>query len=139
MTRALRTGRARLAIRGALVPALAAGLACAAFRHKPGPPRVDSVRPDSVFMARGAVVEVVVKGRDFTPGAPGRNTVRFGDAIAVTNVPASGDGKEIRFVIPDEVRLRGDAAPQPLEAGRYPLRVETALGVSNPVVVRVYR
>jgi hypothetical protein len=96
------------------------------------------VRPDSVMLAPGAVVEVVVHGHGFTPGAPGRNTIQFGDAT-ITNVPASTDGTEIHLVIPDRVPLRGEAAPLPLEAGRYNLRVQTTSGTSNSVSVRVDR
>jgi hypothetical protein len=101
-------------------------------------PHIDTVRPDSVMLAPGAVVEVVVHGHGFTPGAPGRNTIQFGDAT-ITNVPASTDGTEIRLMIPDRVPLRGEAAPLPLEAGRYNLRVQTTSGTSNSVSVRVDR
>jgi hypothetical protein len=54
-------------------------------------------------------------------------------------VPASADGTEIRLVIPDRVPLRGEAAPLPLEAGRYNLRVQTSAGTSNAVAMRVER
>jgi hypothetical protein len=86
-------------------------------------PFIEAVRPDSVMLV---------------PGAPGRNTIQFGDAT-ITNVPASTDGTEIRLVIPDRVPLRGEAAPLPLEAGRYDLRVQTTSGTSNSVSVRVDR
>ena len=112
--------------------------ACTVARQSPAGPVIESVRPDSVMLAPGAVVQVVVRGRGFAPGQPGRNTVRFGDAT-ITNVPASDDGREIRVVIPDRVDARGDAAPMPLEAGRYNLRVETSVGLSNAVSVRVDR
>ena len=101
-------------------------------------PHIDTVRPDSVMLAPGAVVEVVIRGRGFEAGTPGRNTIQFGDAT-ITNVPATADGKEIRLVIPDRVPVRGEAAPLPLEAGRYDLRVETSAGTSNRVSVRVDR
>jgi hypothetical protein len=101
-------------------------------------PFIEAVRPDSVVLVPGAVVEVVVHGHGFAPGAPGRNTIQFGDAT-ITNVPASTDGTEIRLVIPDRVPLRGEAAPLPLEAGRYDLRVQTTSGTSNSVSVRVDR
>jgi hypothetical protein len=101
-------------------------------------PHIDTVRPDSVMLAPGAVVEVVIRGRGFEAGAPGRNTIQFGDAT-ITNVPASADGTEIRLVIPERVPVRGDAAPLPLEAGRYDLRVQTSAGTSNRVAVRVDR
>jgi len=113
---------------------------CAAcvIRHRPAEPYIETVRPDSVMLAPGAVVEVVVRGRGFAPGTPGRNTIQFGDAT-ITNVPASADGREIHVMIPDRVPLRGDAAPLPLEAGRYDLRVQTSVGTSNGVTVRVDR
>jgi len=101
-------------------------------------PHIDTVRPDSVMLAPGAVVEVVIRGRGFEAGTPGRNTIQFGDAT-ITNVPASADGTEIRLVIPERVPVRGDAAPLPLEAGRYDLRVQTSAGTSNRVAVRVDR
>jgi hypothetical protein len=101
-------------------------------------PTIDSLRPDSVFVAPGAVVEVLVQGRGFAPGTPGRNTVRFG-TVRLTNVPASDDGRLIRVVVPDRVPSGGDAAPLPLEPGRYDIRVETSAGTSNAMVVRVFR
>ena len=115
-------------------------LVCAAcvVHRSAGAPYIESVRPDSVMLAPGAVVQVVVRGRGFTPGTPGRNTIRFGQAT-ITDVPASDDGREIRMAIPDRIEGRGDAAPLPLEAGRYDLRVETSAGRSNAVSVRVDR
>lgn len=122
----------------ALWPAIALSLACSVFRHEPATPRIDGVSPDSVSMPAGAVVEVVIRGRGFVAGSPGRNTVLFGD-VTFADVPASSDGRQIRFVIPDRVALRGEAAPLPLETGPYSLRVRTAGGVSNAVIVRVQR
>lgn len=120
------------------VAVLALCAACAVVRRATAGPYVDSVRPDSVMLAPGAVLEVVVRGRGFAPGTPGRNTIQFGDAT-ITDVPASADGREIHVVIPDRVPVRGDAAPLPLEAGRYDLRVQTSAGTSNGVSVRVDR
>ena len=112
---------------------------CGLFHHAgAASPTIDSLRPDSVFVAPGAVVEVVVQGHGFAPGTPGRNTVRFGPA-KLTNVPASDDGRVIRVVVPDRVPSGGEAAPLPLETGRYDVRVETPAGTSNAVVVRVFR
>ena len=114
---------------------------CAACMHahpSAADPYIETVRPDSVLLAPGAVVEVILHGRGFTPGPPGRNTIQFGDAT-ITNVPASADGTEIRLTIPDRVPLRGEAAPLPLEAGRYNLRVQTTSGTSNAVSVRIDR
>ena len=114
--------------------------ACASLHRGGGAggPHIDAVRPDSVFVAEGAVVEVVVHGRGFAPGTPGRNTIEFGNTN-ITNVPASEDGTRIRLVIPDRVPSGGEAAPLPLEAGRYEIRVRTSAGTSNAVAVRVDR
>ena len=113
--------------------------ACGLFhRSQATSPAIESLRPDSVFVAPGAVVEIVVQGHGFAPGKPGRNTVRFGTA-KITDVPASDDGRVIRVVVPDRVPSGGEAAPLPLEAGRYDIRVETSAGTSNAMVVRVFR
>jgi hypothetical protein len=120
------------------IAVLALCAACHVTHRPPVEPYIETVRPDSVMLAPGAVVEVVVRGRGFAPGTPGRNTIQFGDAT-ITGVPASADGREIHLVIPDRVPLRGDAAPLPLEAGRYNLRVKTSAGISNDVSVRVDR
>lgn len=118
--------------------ALVAG-ACGMFHHSSdAAPTIDSLRPDSVLVGPGAVVEIVLQGRGFVPGTPGRNTVRFG-TVTLTNVPASDDGRVIRVVVPDRVPSGGDAAPLPLETGRYDIRVETSAGTSNTMVVRVFR
>jgi hypothetical protein len=117
---------------------LALCAACRVLHRPPAEPYIETVRPDSVMLSAGAVVEVVVRGRGFTPGAPGRNTIQLGDAT-IPGVPASADGKEIRVVIPDRVALRGEAAPLPLDAGRYNLRVRTSAGVSNAVAMRIDR
>jgi hypothetical protein len=118
--------------------ALAFVVSCAALRGSSGTPRIDRVVPDSVVMAPGAVIEIVIQGSGFAGGTPGRNTVRFGET-AIANVPANDNGNEIRFTIPESVPSRGDAAPMPLESGRYALRVVTDAGESNAVNVRVDR
>jgi hypothetical protein len=113
--------------------------ACGLFhRAHASTPTIDALRPDSVFVAPGSVVEVVVRGRGFAPGTPGRNTVHLGP-VTLTGVPASTDGREIRVVVPDRIPSRGEAAPLPLETGRYDVRVETSAGTSNAMVVRVFR
>lgn len=115
------------------------GGACGLFhRTSPPTPTIESLRPDSVFVAPGAVVEIVLQGRGFIPGSPGRNTVRFG-TVKIPDVPASDDGRVIRLIVPDRVPSGGDAAPLPLETGRYDIRVETSAGTSNAMVVRVFR
>jgi hypothetical protein len=99
---------------------------------------LDAVRPDSVVVAQGAVVEVLLRGRGFAPGTPGRNTVVFG-TLTLNNVPANTDGTEIRLVIPDMMPSGGEAAPMPTMPGPYEVRVRTAAGESNAATVRVYR
>ena len=101
-------------------------------------PHIDAVDPDSVVVPSGAVVQVVLRGHAFAPGQPGQNVVQFGD-VRLTGVPANGDGTQISVTIPDRVPVRGDAAPLPLESGRYPIHVETAAGTSNTVSLRVDR
>lgn len=103
-----------------------------------GAPTIVAIRPDSVWIAAGAVTEVVLHGRGFVPGKPGHNTVMLGTAT-FNDVPASDDGTEIRFVIPDRVPSGGEAPPMPIDPGAYPVRVRTPNGDSNVVNVRVYR
>jgi hypothetical protein len=110
----------------------------AAERAPNGAPTLDAIRPDSILVAAGAVAEVVLRGTGFVPGRPGHNTVVLG-TVAFNDVPASDDGKEIRFVIPDRMPSGGEAPPMPLDAGAYPVRVRTPNGESNPLNVRVYR
>lgn len=124
-------------IRRAIV-ILAACAGCATLHRAPAGPHIDAVRPDSVMLADGAVVEVLVRGSGFEPGPPGRNTIEFGN-VSIPDVPASADGREIRLVIPDRVPSGGEAAPLPLDAGRYDVRVRTSAGTSNAVSVRVGR
>jgi hypothetical protein len=124
-------------------------VACSASRSRTGDasatartpnvaPTLDAVRPDSILVATGAVAEVVLRGRGFVPGRPGRNTVVFG-AASFNDVPASDDGTEIRFVIPDRLPSGGEAPPTPIEPGSYVVRVRTPNGESNVVTVRIYR
>ena len=103
-----------------------------------GAPTLDAIRPDSVWISSGSVVEVVLRGRGFVPGHPGRNTVLLG-SVSYPDVPASDDGKEIRFVIPDRLPSGGEAPPMPIDPGPYSMRVRTPDGESNPMTVRVYR
>jgi len=99
---------------------------------------LDAVDPDSILVTAGAVAEVILRGSGFVPGRPGRNTVVFG-AASFNDVPASDDGKEIRFVVPDRMASGGEAPPMPIEPGSYTVRVRTPNGESNVVTVRVYR
>ncbi len=125
-------------IRHIAIVLLAASTGCAGRRGGDASPHIDAVQPDSVVLAPGAVVTVVVRGRGFVPGTPGHNTVRFGQ-MSITDVPSSADGRELRLVIPENVPSRGDAAPAPLESGRYDIRVQTAAGTSNAISLRVDR
>lgn len=110
----------------------------AATRVPNGAPTLDAIRPDSVWIAAGVVTEIVLNGRGFVPGRPGHNTVVLG-TVAFNDVPASDDGREIRFVIPDRMPTGGEAPPMPTDAGAYAMRVRTPNGESNPLNVRVYR
>lgn len=127
-------------IRRRLLAAIATPVmvACAALRGTPAAPHIDRVVPDSVLLAPGAVIEVVIQGSGFTAGKAGRNIIRFGDA-KIADVPADDAGREIRLTIPQVMPSQGDAAPSPLESGRYTLRVENGAGVSNTVNLRIDR
>jgi hypothetical protein len=103
-----------------------------------GPPVIESARPDSLVLPYGGVVEVTLFGTGFTPGKPGQNTVHF-DGTALKLVPASSDGRQIVFAVPDMINRGGGAPPSALRAGRYDVSVETTSGTSNAVTVRVYR
>jgi len=101
-------------------------------------PVIDSVRPDSVIVPYGVVVEVTLHGSGFIPGQPGKNTVHF-DNAALTSIQGSSDGRRIAFVIPELINSGGEAPPMRLQAGSYAVRVETTSGISNVVTIRVYR
>jgi hypothetical protein len=101
-------------------------------------PRIDSIRPDSVIVPRGAVVEVVIRGRGFVPGPPGMNTIHFAGS-RVPSVPANAAGTELRFAIPDALPSGSEAPPMPVETGAYAISVETVRGVSNPMTIRIFR
>ena len=103
-----------------------------------GPPVIESARPDSVILPYGGVVEVTLSGHGFVAGKPGQNTVHF-NGMALTQVPASSDGRQIVFVIPDMINRGGGAPPSALRAGSYDVSVETLSGTSNAVSIRVYR
>jgi hypothetical protein len=103
-----------------------------------GPPVIESARPDSLVLPYGGVVEVTLSGTGFIPGKPGQNTVHF-DGTALKLVPASSDGRQIVFAIPDMINSGSGAPPSALRAGRYSVSVETTSGTSNAVTVRVYR
>ena len=103
-----------------------------------GPPHIDSARPDSVVLPYGGVVEVTLSGTGFIAGKPGQNTVHF-NGIALRQVPASSDGRQIVFAIPDFISRGGGTPPSALRAGSYSVSVETLSGTSNAVTIRVYR
>lgn len=101
-------------------------------------PVIDSARPDSVVLPYGGVVEVTLSGSGFVPGKPGKNTVHF-NGMAMPQVPASSDGRQIVFAIPEMINRGGGAPPSNLAAGAYTVSVETTSGKSNAVTIRVYR
>ena len=103
-----------------------------------GRPVIELARPDSLVLPYGGVVEVTLFGTGFTPGKPGQNTVHF-NGTALKMVPASSDGRQIVFAIPDMISRGGEAPPSALRAGSYSVSVETTSGTSNAVTVRVYR
>jgi hypothetical protein len=122
---------------------------CAPIKSQPIPVRTDDVyastepfiasaRPDSVVLPYGGVVEVTLFGNGFVPGKPGQNTVHF-NGTALKLVPASSDGKQIVFAIPDLISRGGGTPPSALRSGSYGVSVETPSGTSNAVTVRVYR
>lgn len=101
-------------------------------------PVIDSVRPDSVIVPYGGVVEVTLHGHGFIPGQPGKNTVRFNSA-ALKAIQGSADGRRIVFAIPDVIDSGGEAPPSRLQPGSHSVSVETSSGKSNVVTIRVYR
>lgn len=103
-----------------------------------GPPVIESARPDSVVLPYGGVVQVTLFGTGFVPGKPGQNTVHFSNT-ALKLVPASSDGRQIIFAIPDMISRGGEAPPSALRPGSYNVSVETNSGTSNAVTVRVFR
>jgi len=102
------------------------------------PPVIESARPDSVVLPYGGVVEVTLSGSGFVPGKPGKNTVHF-NGMAMPQVPATSDGRQIVFAIPETITRGGGAPPSTLAAGSYTVSVETTSGRSNAVTIRVYR
>jgi hypothetical protein len=100
-------------------------------------PIIDSVRPDSVTVPYGGVVEVTLYGRGFLAENPG-NTLHF-DRAQLNAVKGAAGGRRISFVIPDQISSGGGAPPARLASGRYNISVETPGGVSNVVTIRVYR
>lgn len=120
----------------ALVPLLAA---CAGTRGRTDElPMLAMMRPDSVVVAPGSVVEVTVTGSGFRQGSPGENTVWFGSSM-LRGVTSSDEGRRITFVVPDAMDSGGEAPPARLITGTYPVQVETATGKSNVLMLRVFR
>ena len=120
----------------ALVPLLAA---CAVARGRTDElPMLATMRPDSVVVAPGSVVEVTVTGSGFRQGLPGENTVWFGSSM-LRGVTSSDEGRRITFVVPDAMDSGGEAPPARLITGTYPVQVETATGKSNVLMLRVFR
>jgi hypothetical protein len=139
----------RVAVSALAVAAIAVAARCAPMKSQPrqvqsdnavisGPPALESARPDSVVLPYGGVVEVTLSGTGFVPGKPGQNTVHF-NGTAIRLVPASSDGRQIVFAIPDMISRGGEAPPSALRPGSYSVSVETTSGTSNTVTVRVFR
>ncbi|MEP7001962.1 MAG: hypothetical protein ABI969_15855 [bacterium] len=128
---------ARRVIRAAALVPLLAGCALART-HGDRPPVLDTVRPDSVLVAPGRVVEVTLTGSGFLRGMPGENTVWFGSSV-MRGVASSDHGRRITFVVPDAMDSGGEAPPARLISGLYPVQVETALGKSNVLMLKVFR
>jgi hypothetical protein len=95
-------------MRRVVVLSLLAGLTACALRTPGDALRLEAIRPDSVMLASGAVVLVVLHGRGFAPGQPGQNTVMFG-THALRNVPANADGTEIVLAIPETLPSGSEA------------------------------
>jgi hypothetical protein len=139
----------RVAVSVLVVATIIVAARCAPIKSQPsqdqatnavtsGAPVIKSARPDSVLVPYGGVVEVTLFGTGFVPGKPGQNTVHFSNT-ALRLVPASSDGRQIVFAIPDMVSRGGEAPPSALRPGSYSVSVETNSGTSNAVTVRVFR
>ncbi len=139
----------RLAVSALAVATIIVAARCAPIKSQPrqvqadnavtsGQPVIESARPDSLVLPYGGVVEVTLFGTGFVPGKPGQNTVHF-NGTALRLVPASSDGRQIVFAIPDMINRGGGAPPSALGSGSYSVSVETTSGTSNAVTVRVYR
>jgi hypothetical protein len=138
-------------LKGALVASLVLLMVgCQMFRREPpgdssGPVSPSTASPfsadvmiDSVVVPRGGFGELVVYGRGFMAGRPGRNTVTFGGA-AFNQVPASDDGRTLRFTIPDALPTGGEAQPAPLMSGAYTITVSTPATTSNVKTITIIR
>ena len=139
----------RLAVSALAIATIIAAARCAPIKSQPrqdqtsnavisSAPVIKSARPDSVWVPYGGVVEVTLFGTGFVPGQPGQNTVHF-NGTALRLVPASSDGRQIVFAIPDMINRGGGAPPSALRSGSYSVSVQTTSGTSNAVTVRVYR
>ena len=112
---------------------------CALARARTDPlPALEAMRPDSVLVAPGSVVEVTLTGSGFRRGSPSENTVWFGSSM-MRGVLSSDEGRRITFVVPDAIDSGGEAPPSRLVTGAYPVQVETATGKSNVLMLRVFR
>jgi hypothetical protein len=54
-------------------------------------------------------------------------------------VSANRGGTRITFVVPDAIESGGEAPPVRVITGSYPVQVETSLGKSNVLMLRVFR
>jgi len=121
----------------ALVVALLLGCAPVGKQSDDSPTLV-RLSPDSVFVAPGSVVAVTIIGSGFEDDSTGGNTVHFGRA-AIRSVSANRGGTRITFVVPDAIESGSEAPPVRVITGSYPVQVETSLGKSNVLMLRVFR
>lgn len=136
MMRSVRRTPLGRAVRSSL--AAVALLGCASAHRADGAPTLARLSPDSVVVAPGGVVEVVIIGSGFRRGASGENTVHFAQGV-LRSVPANDDGTRIVFVVPDAIDSGGEAPPIRLISGSYPVQVETISGTSNVLMLRIFR
>lgn len=95
-------------------------------------PRVYDVTPDSVRAGEAYPAVLMIHGEGFDREG---NVLRLGDVL--TDTVPSGTGTSIRWDMPKSVRLGSEVPPMVIQPGRYELTVQTAEGVSNPVIVTV--
>jgi hypothetical protein len=95
-------------------------------------PLLTSLSPTQVSIAGGNAGTLTLKGRGFDS----LNTVHFG-ALRIPGVPRTSDSV-MQFAVPTDNSFlpdRGPAPVQPLANGRYDVRVQTARGTSNALMV----
>jgi hypothetical protein len=96
-----------------------------------GAPSITALAPDSVQLVPNTISETVIRGSNFAA----TNTVRIGP-ITLTAVPSTGNGTEIRVVVPARYSTT-EAPPRPLPPGAYAVTVEARGQTSNAVTLKV--